>query len=566
MMNRILRTTELTLFSLDDHTLPYFATFLRMQRLFKENNNRLTSDSIYLYEDRQHLCLVSNERASLTFGISTSQPCAVLQLTNPSLWLMSSSSPSVTTTSIEDVATIHNGDIDQEAKPLQPSKPFMLSFSDPTPNIFGATPSTTDNFSFASTVVSKKDKDDMNEQQSLIPLHETLEFQTSDDSEVVNSIPTTSTAISSDDQGLNPPMGTSLFNTSSSNTGFSSKSTTPEAHLSKISLIVFTPSRDTFSLSRILRVLTVLDHVLILTANGGTVVFTNESVKNVVLINSTTNESLLNDLQTLRKYCVMDVPQAHLVQYPVIIFVKKWRAKIQGFAFGSKQLLLRDIIQQSSENDLEKAKSFISYLIKDLKYPCQDLNLFDASFHSLTDQCIAQYVVYLCNEYQGGRLMKIPEDDKGCEEILLALLSYGWNCWNQKDELIYMMCSWITKKHSILEFMLVNFYNTLDTDGLYSLMVHCCRQVRTRALDAILSYSLLHKEELLMNALIMPVKCAKSRSSFSTTIAQGETFTTSLLGVLFQHGAHACSGFLLQRTVERMSHEKFDSLGVNENG
>lgn len=98
-------------------------------------------------------------------------------------------------------------------------------------------------------------------------------------------------------------------------------------------------------------------------------------------------------------------------------------------------------------------------------------------------------------------------------------------------------------------------------------MVHCCLQRRTRVLDAILSYYLLKKEELLMTVLTMPVKCFhKSAPSTMNNDEEASTFHIPLLGLLFQYCNNSYGGFLLQRVVERMSQEQFDRLGVNENG
>ncbi|KAF0971927.1 hypothetical protein FDP41_009623 [Naegleria fowleri] len=51
-----------------------------MQRLFKENNHRLFTDSIYLYEDTQHLVLNNNEFDGYA------NPYMLLQFIFPSKW------------------------------------------------------------------------------------------------------------------------------------------------------------------------------------------------------------------------------------------------------------------------------------------------------------------------------------------------------------------------------------------------------------------------------------------------------------------------------------------------
>ncbi|KAG2383695.1 hypothetical protein C9374_004366 [Naegleria lovaniensis] len=76
MMRRILQTTELIVCNFSFTIITYFATFLRMQRLFKENNDKLPTDSIYLYSDQMLL--------SINFQNTPSQPTITLALSQPS--------------------------------------------------------------------------------------------------------------------------------------------------------------------------------------------------------------------------------------------------------------------------------------------------------------------------------------------------------------------------------------------------------------------------------------------------------------------------------------------------
>ncbi|KAG2383693.1 hypothetical protein C9374_004364 [Naegleria lovaniensis] len=181
-------------------------------------------------------------------------------------------------------------------------------------------------------------------------------------------------------------------------------------------------------------------------------------------------------------------------------------------------------------------------------------------------QCILQYMVYLCNEYQNGRILSIPKAEAEYhEEVLLLLLSYGWNCWTQKDELFYVMCSYLTEKkqHTVLKYLLSKFCSfTKESDlemFVYSWMVHCCIQNRKIALDCILSHFLHHHEEMLLNVLIKPVLCCKHRDQIFNESGNH----IPLVGLLFSR-CHSFGGFLLQTIFESMSEKQFKQLVVKE--
>ncbi|KAG2393746.1 hypothetical protein C9374_007277 [Naegleria lovaniensis] len=686
MMRRILQTTELCLFSLDEHTLPYIATFLRVQRLFKENKDRLATEVICLYDDRQHLHMETSVGHVASHNLFGASPCNQLQLkdrnfcsnlthslktgsVNTFCFGSSESATDVAATMVPSspIMNISKNEKDEHQNSnasQQPTFGFSFGESVPTgsssvdqPTTFDQTTTTSATFSFSFGSTNENDQEkDMNQQYRTLSDDEN-EYSTT-------KAPTTS----ENDSGVNISSTASVFHglsnstinaaangvdsVSASNTnahishdcmkskyemkakigfGFWNESTGKSSYVPCVeetinhyaessieesvcslfigdnttlqSLIIHTPSSEAFSITSILSCLKALKHVVIWTANAN-VNFTHECVKKVVLVNSKCKADLVNYLPNVEKIvlysCSMDdtvTPFSFGIASTVTLqgeafettngsgiteLLQEFDPRIAmkiiekttknqkgvGYSFnGSSQLLLKDILKLASDVDIEKAKQFISYVIKDLRVPCQDLNLCELSFNSLTDQCIAQYIVYLCNEYQGGRLLRVPGlHDRGSEEFLLLLLSYGWNCWKQKDELIYMMCSWITKHHYILEFLLRNFYNNWDVDALYSLMVHCCRRKRIRALDAILSYCLVNKEEVLMKALTMPVKCLHIPSTWEMRAASVDTCTTPLLGLVIQYCAQSYGGFLMQRIIERMSQEQFDSLGANENG
>ncbi|KAG2370651.1 hypothetical protein C9374_014714 [Naegleria lovaniensis] len=131
---------------------------------------------------------------------------------------------------------------------------------------------------------------------------------------------------------------------------------------------------------------------------------------------------------------------------------------------GNVTLLLQ---KAAAQKGVKAAMDFMAYLIKKLQFPCEQLDLFlqlNSSTHAL--QCIAQFAVYLCNEYQGGRLLTIPNVQKP-ESILLLLLSYGWNCWAQHDAFIYVMVSFLSeqRQQQFLEHALKTYYDTMNVDG-----------------------------------------------------------------------------------------------------
>ncbi|KAG2383692.1 hypothetical protein C9374_004363 [Naegleria lovaniensis] len=631
MMRRILQTTELTLFELSNTTLPYFATFLRMQRLFKENNDKLPTDSIYLYQDVNMLSCYNHNRnlkkdlvlelkheseQEKTQSLSNnSQQQWSLQMIPPttsktqstgfvfpstpfSFQISKSESNNYLTNVVKDLTSPQNGLFTPLQADNVPKQSFWSNFRNPAEIKAPKKPSPqVDGFEHQ-THTPIKEQDLMEPAYEIKP-HKDLSYLVECSS---NSSFDFDPFSDSRKQSLTKPStnDSSTDSVSISDfvcTSFIGNNTTVTSILLYATVAEVPPTLFTCLKS--------LQKAVIWTCKGR-VLLSSPSVKEVVMINSMSN---IDDLQedfpnvttfTCYNFKPVDTTSSRLQRFANIISSKRISQLFDFFQTLDSRISMKlmniigttvaDAIVISEkpqgrlslyvfiehlvkERGAECAMEFMTFLLKDLHFPSELLGMFFLSALQVVNsrelQCVTQFTVYLCNEYRDGILLQLPIErqtfGREVEPAFLLLISYGWNWWAQ-NECIYLCISFFKDKRQerCVEYLLEHDYlRCWDIDHFYSLMLHCIAVQQPLITVPILSYLLMHREELLMNLLCMRVKCERRQESFVNS-QKTTTLHVPMLGLLFRIRVYG--GLVLQRAVERMPPEQFEQLGVTERG
>ncbi|KAG2373348.1 hypothetical protein C9374_012214 [Naegleria lovaniensis] len=138
---------------------------------------------------------------------------------------------------------------------------------------------------------------------------------------------------------------------------------------------------------------------------------------------------------------------------------------------------------QTSPNKMNEARELLDFMLQERHVPCESFVIRNIEPYSQTCQCLLQYFVYICNEYQNGRLFHMTFTSH--TNVMLAI-SFGWKFWNQLHELPFLLAN--SSKSSILfEQALQLCIPTMNTDLLFSLLVHSVLEGNSSDVETIIS-------------------------------------------------------------------------------
>lgn len=228
-----------------------------------------------------------------------------------------------------------------------------------------------------------------------------------------------------------------------------------------------------------------------------------------------------------------------------------------SFSFSSHYSLVRGLFQTPIAN-IERAKEILDYIIKTHNFPCESIMITHLEPHTDTCQCLLQYFIYLCNEYQNGRLMNISSTiSQSGAKIVMIVIDFGWHFWKQHMELPFFVCG-DKKTNTLLNKVLELIHSKIDEEILKSIFNAYLLGSKLSDLESIISFFLLHNIELLTKTVIRSVKCTLSFS-------QDNICKIPLIGLLFVR-CNPYGGLLLESIIDHMSIEDFESVRVEEKG
>ncbi|KAG2387423.1 hypothetical protein C9374_001755 [Naegleria lovaniensis] len=204
--------------------------------------------------------------------------------------------------------------------------------------------------------------------------------------------------------------------------------------------------------------------------------------------------------------------------------------------------------------DLENAKRFLKYLCLDLNFPIECIEFEDEMGKSVLGQCLLQYLVFLCNEFQDGRLFNMSHDttmQRRMDALPLLILSYGWDFPKQEKELPFIFKSNTKHSQHLLPYLLFQSqrYKHVDENYVFSLLLQKMLVSGWTDLDLILSYYLIENEEMIIHLFTT----SDRRVQYSSTMTL-PLFVSVLLR------CNVNQKFVPKRLMEKMSAEQFHTM------
>ncbi|KAG2373646.1 hypothetical protein C9374_011935 [Naegleria lovaniensis] len=179
-------------------------------------------------------------------------------------------------------------------------------------------------------------------------------------------------------------------------------------------------------------------------------------------------------------------------------------------AFGAYNDRLVCGLFQTQLSNIGHAKEVLDYMIKTCNFPCENVMSTTIEPHTDTCQCLLQYLVYLCNEYQHGRFFNISNSmNMSNIKTMMLAMDYGWHFWKQQLELPFFVCD-NKKPRVLLSKVLEIVHSQFDEQMLLSLLVAYLRGSKFSELESLISFFLIHNMDLLTKTVIRKVKCSTS--------------------------------------------------------
>jgi len=217
-----------------------------------------------------------------------------------------------------------------------------------------------------------------------------------------------------------------------------------------------------------------------------------------------------------------------------------------GGMFGASDTsIIHFILKYTSETNLEAAKSFIDYLFQ-INYPVEVGFIQQIQHLSPAAQAIFQYLIYRTNEYQDGRLTKISSSMESLTNSMAIL--FGWHFWKQSQELIHILAA----DKSLLPLTLTMLKDRLCSDMVYSALVY--QLAKSFNVGQMLGGLFIHSPNAVCQAVTRNVSCSLGKLSIP------------LLGLLLLGKTNVSSPYILGRIVDGMSAENLNSITTTNTG
>ena len=506
MMEKIMNVKQLLITdNMDNQKFAHIATFLRMQRIYKENNCKLPTNSIYLYEDTK-IILQDIEQAPSLYGSGNGTPFGVTGF----------GAPPFTATSLTPFrSTVHNlgatfgsnstpVDTKEESKDESWENGLEQKYT----------------ISSGININRREEEKEEKEEHEYLPLLNRSEFRSTanishvDCNSFIGKNTTIERLITFTERFANPIIK-SLESLKYLDLGGPCRLT----------------AEDDFSL-----------HLEEITCFSGIPSYQPPNVKTISFNEPNPFRGKQSDVTYKQANEIMDYLK-NLDMGTVLQFLQEFNT-CSFRTFGSQPTHIeRNIFRDlKTRQGLELSKTLLDYLCH-INFPIETMPFFITYLSDNYSQALFQYMIYLSNEYQEGRLYSCR---KGSifEDPSYSVL-FGWHFWKQTSQLVHIFAD-----NSGMFPLILSHSSNLLFEVTFPVLVHACVQQRKDA-GQILGELLECNPEAVYQAIAKPVACVGN-------------VHVPLFALLMKQIGHG--GFMLQRILDGMTPESVANIPKTERG
>ena len=217
-----------------------------------------------------------------------------------------------------------------------------------------------------------------------------------------------------------------------------------------------------------------------------------------------------------------------------------------GIEFGASETSIIHFILKYTSETNIESAKAFIDYLFQINYPVEVGFIQQIQHLSPAAQAIFQYLIYRTNEYQDGRLTKISSSMESLTNSMAIL--FGWHFWKQSQELIHILAA----DKSLLPLTLTMLKDRLCSDMVYSALVY--QLAKSFNVGQMLGGLFIHSPNAVCQAVTRNVSCSLGKLSIP------------LLGLLLLGKTNVSSPYILGRIVDGMSAENLNSITTTNTG